>query len=103
MVDWIKTSAQVQAEALETLKAKICAAIDERIEAEARLLGSRSAAHLASYANSSVEAWRNEALVFIAWRDACWLAALELLAQAEGSGDVPSVEDVLAQLPEWGE
>ena len=44
--------------------------------------------------------WAAEAQAFVAWRDAVWQAALGLLADAQASGDVPSVEDALAALPE---
>ena len=99
----ITTAEQLQAEAVERRKAAITSAIDAHIDAQAKALHYNSAAHLAGYTGSTVAEWAAEAQAFVAWRDACWLAALALLAQAEGSGDVPSVEDVLAALPEWTE
>ena len=103
MAEWIKTAAQVQAGELAAQKVAASQAIDAHIDAQARALKYNSAAHLAGYTGSTVAEWAAEAQAFVAWRDACWLAALALLAQAEGSGDVPSVEDVLAALPEWTE
>lgn len=99
----IETAEDIAAQALNEVKNRITSAIVAHIEAEARDLHYNSAAHLAGYATSTVEAWRNEALVFIAWRDACWVKALELLADAETTGVMPTVDGVLAQLPEWGE
>lgn len=94
--DW--QSAPVPPEEAEGFFAR---AIDAHIEAQARALRYNSAAHLAGYASSTVPAWAAEAAAFIAWRDACWIAALALLAQATTSGEVPTLEDVLAALPEW--
>ena len=99
----IKTAEDLQAEALAQHKAAASQAIDAHIDAQARALQYNSAAHLAGYTGSTVAEWAAEAEAFVAWRDACWLAALALLAQAEDSGDVPGVEDVLAALPEWGD
>ena len=97
----IRTAEQVAAEAIAAHKARCVAAIDDFVETQARALEYNSAAHLAGYATSTVAQWAAEAQAFVAWRDACWIAALTLLAQAEGGGDVPSVDDVLAALPEW--
>ena len=84
-------------------KADFAADIDARIEAQARALQYNGAAHLAGYTGSTVAEWAAEAQAFVAWRDAVWQAAIAMLADAEASGEAPSVEDVLAALPEWGE
>jgi hypothetical protein len=97
----IRSAEDLQAEALAQHKARVTQAIDAHIDAQAKALQYNSAAHIAGYTGSTVAAWAAEAQAFVSWRDACWLAALALLAQAEGSGDVPSVDDVLAALPEW--
>src|SRR5690606_11463257 len=39
----------------------------------------------ASYANSTNETWKQEALDFIAWRDACWQYAIDIQAQIEAN------------------
>jgi len=65
-----------------------------------------SGATLASYVNSTIEQWANEAQAFVAWRDAVWLYALAELDKVQnGERDQPSVEDFLAELPalEWPE
>ena len=97
----IKTPADLQAEAQARAKASITRAIDARVEAQAKALHYNSAAHLASYAASSVPEWAAEAQAFVAWRDTVWLAVIDMLADAEASGEQPGVEDVLAALPEW--
>ena len=103
-IDWgqVITAEAKQADAVAAHKTRVTRAIDVHIDAQARALQYNSAAHLAGYATSTVAEWAAEAQAFVAWRDACWLAALALLAQAEGGGEAPSVEDVLAALPEWG-
>ena len=103
-IDWgaVQTAEEKAQAALNAYKTRVTRAIDAHIDAQARALQYNSAAHLAGYTGSTVAEWAAEAQAFVAWRDTCWLAALALLAQAEGGGDVPSVEDVLAALPEWG-
>ena len=97
----IKTPDQLQAEALARAKVSITRAIDSHVEAQAHALQYNGAAHLASYAASTVPEWAAEAQAFVAWRDSVWQAAIDMLADAEASGEAPSVEDVLAALPEW--
>ena len=84
-------------------EAEIAAAIDAHVEAQSRALGYNSAAACAGYVNSTVEAWAEDARAFIAWRDAVWTTAFALQRQHEESGTVPTLEDVLAALPEWSE
>jgi hypothetical protein len=97
----IKTAAERQAEALTAQQAAITRAIDGHIEARARALNYNSAAHLATYVNSTVPQWSAEAQAFIAWRDACWIAALQMLAEAQQTGIIPTAAQAIASLPEW--
>ena len=97
------SQAEFEALLLAAHKRHVSAAIDRHIEAQARAMQYNGAAHLASYVASGVAEWAAEAQAFVAWRDAVWQAALGLLADAQTSGDVPSVEDALAALPEWSE
>lgn len=85
----------------EEAQAQLARAIDAHVEAQARALQYNSAAHLASYAASTVPEWAAEAQAFVAWRDQVWLAAMGMLAQAQETGEGPSVEEVIAALPEW--
>ena len=103
MLDHIKSAAEVQAEAADAHKRRVTRAIDEHVEAQAHALQYNGAAHLASYVASSVPEWQAEAQAFVAWREACWIAALDMLADAEASGEAPSVEDVIAALPKWSD
>jgi hypothetical protein len=61
---------------------------------------------LASYANSTIAAWREQALTFVAWRDAVWAYAYGELAKVQGGiRPQPTVEAILAELPaiQWPE
>ena len=88
-------------EAVESSPEVLRAAIDRHVEDQAHALEYNSAAHLAGYATSTVTEWQAEAQAFVAWRDSVWQAAIAMLADAEASGEVPSVEDVIAALPKW--
>jgi hypothetical protein len=102
MPDHIKTAAQVQAEALALHKARVTAAVDAHVEAQARALHYSSAAQLTSYVASTNPEWAAEASRFVGWRDLVWAAAIAAEQDAVQTGVVPSVEDVIASLPEWG-
>ena len=101
MLDYIKSAAEVRAEAADAHKRRVTRAIDRHVEDQAHALEYNSAAHLAGYATSTVTEWQAEAQKFVQWRDDVWQAAIAMLADAEASGEAPSVEDVLAALPEW--
>jgi hypothetical protein len=98
----IRTAEERRAKALAAARERIAAAVDARVEAQARALGYSSAAHLASYVASTVPAWAAEARAFIEWRDAVWRAAIELQAQALAAREIPQLDDILAALPAWG-
>jgi hypothetical protein len=98
----IKRAAEVAAEALAAHRASIASAVDTRIDEQARALGYNSAAHIAGYVNSTVPQWAAEAQAFIAWRDAVWLAVFAIEYDAVQTGEAPTLDAVLAALPEWG-
>ena len=76
--------------------------IQAMIDAKASERQYDSGAALASYVNSTVELWATEAQAFVAWRDAVWIFALAELDKVQaGERDQPSVEDFLAELPEF--
>lgn len=55
---------------------------------------------LASYANSTIPAWADQASAFVAWRDQVWQYAYSELARVQaGQRPQPSVDDFLAELP----
>lgn len=73
----------------EEIQAVFVSAIDAHVEAQARSWSYNGAAHLASYVTSTVPAWAAEAQAFVAWRDAVWVSALQLLAQVQAGEVAP--------------
>lgn len=52
-----------------------------------------------SYTNSSVLQWKNEANVYNAWRDSCWLIINPIIDELQPSDPVPTVDEIVSQLP----
>ena len=100
---WVVSSATAgeKAERVQRHMADVTRAVDEHVEARARALEYNGAAHLAGYVTSTVAEWAAEAQAFVAWRDLVWQAAIAAQDSAEASGEIPSVADVIASLPEW--
>ena len=77
-------------------------AVDAHVEATAKGKGYNSAAHCASYAASTVDAWAAEAAAFIAWRDAVWLAVFAGMADPPEDLSPASVVEALPSI-QWPE
>lgn len=97
----IKTPADLQGEAVAALKDEITQAIDQYVENQALVLQYNSSAHLASYVSSTNLSWATEAQTFVTWRDEVWTVALGILSDAQQTGQLPTVYDAIAALPEW--
>lgn len=76
-------------------------AVDDHVEAVARARGYNNAATLASYVNSTVAAWAEEAGAFIPWRDAAWVHTFTRLEGVlQGAQEPPaSPAALVAELP----
>lgn len=75
-------------------------AIEAHVDAIARQRDYSSAVSCASYANSTIIAWADEAAAFIEWRDAVWAYAFtELAAAQNGQRVAPTITGFLAELP----
>jgi hypothetical protein len=102
-IDFTKAvTAEAKAAAAQAALLTACQrAVDAHVEAAAKAKGYNSAAHMASYVASTVEAWADEATAFVAWRDAVWLATIDMLTQIKaGKMDPPDTPaDVIARLP----
>lgn len=57
------------------------------------------ALHCVSYGFSTNITWKAEADAFIAWRDAVYESALQILQDIENGAPVPTEQEFLAQLP----
>lgn len=77
-------------------------AVDAHVEATAKGRGYNSAAHCASYAASTVEAWAAEAAAFIAWRDDVWLAVFQGMGKPHQDAKPAAVVEALPQI-KWPE
>lgn len=74
--------------------------LQELIEAQAKSKNYDSSLSCASYANSQNLQWKAEADAFIAWRDAVWAYAYNLFEVAQQGGNIPSVDEVMQNLPQ---
>ena len=63
-------------------------AVEEYIEATARSRGYSNAAILAGYVYSKIPNWKNEAEIFIAWRDSIWVSVFEILDKAKNEESI---------------
>lgn len=78
----------------------LSAFVQTHINQAAQERGYTDALHCATYANSTILAWQAEGLAFVAWRDAVWLTAIEIMqACQQGERDVPLPGELMAELP----
>jgi hypothetical protein len=76
-------------------------AIQSMIDDAARSRRYKHGDAFASYFNSTVGPWKDEAAVFIAWRDNVWQYAYSELSKVqEGEREQPTIEAFLLELPE---
>lgn len=75
--------------------ADVEAGLQRFVDSTARQRGYRSGDACASYALSTVQQWKDEALAFISWRDSVWLAAFSLSPE----DDIESVHQVVSTMP----
>lgn len=76
------------------------AAIQTFIDDTARNHRYDSGATLASYVNSTVPQWAEEAKSFVLWRDSVWTYSLQELDRVrEGERQQPRIDEFLAELP----
>ncbi|MCO6386251.1 hypothetical protein [Aliihoeflea sp. 40Bstr573] len=78
-------------------------AIQRHVDATAQSRSYDNGNSLASYKDSTIAQWSDEAVAFIAWRDQVWLYAYaELDKVMAGEREQPSVEDFVRELPAIG-
>lgn len=101
-----KAQAWQVADAPQPTQADYRQAIQAHLDAEAQTRSYDSAQSAASYASSTNTVWKAEAEAVIAWRDAVWVYAYAELAKVQaGERERPSVEELIAELPDivWPE
>lgn len=75
-------------------------AVQAHVDAVARGRGYDGGHACATYAASTVPLWAAEGAVFVAWRDAVWVAVLARMESvAAGHEAAPNIADLIADLP----
>lgn len=84
----------------EEVKNAIVVAVQELLDSTAQSRGYDNGFTCASYYNSSVSTFRDEAHAYVEWRDKVWQTCYALL-DSYLAGDIPrpTVEDVMSKLP----
>ena len=97
----MKTEEEKQKEIAEQRFKDIQTAVQAVLDGKAKEKNYDNGFAVASYALSTNDTFRSEAGKFIAWRDAVWAKCYQILdAYKAGEIEMPSVENVLAVLPE---
>ena len=74
-------------------------AIQEHLDRKSFERGYSGSISLVSYSNSTNETWKAEAESFIAWRDAVYAYALEVLNGVQQGGQPPELNDFMSGMP----
>ena len=97
----MKTEEEKQKELAEQRFKDIQTAVQAVLDGKAKEKNYDDGFAVASYALSTNDTFRSDAAKFIAWRDAVWARCYQILdAYKAGEIEMPSVENVLAVLPE---
>ena len=97
----MKTEEEKQKEFAEQRFKDIQTAVQAVLNGKAKEKNYDDGFAVASYALSTNDTFRSDAAKFIAWRDAVWARCYQILdAYKAGEIEMPSVENVLAVLPE---
>lgn len=102
------TAAEVQAHrnpppSAEQLQAAFTAAIQQRLDAFAQTRGYDGILSACTYATSAVPKFQAEGQTCVDVRDATWTTAYAILADVQAGGPMPTMDQVMAELPalEW--
>ena len=97
----MKTEEQIQQELAKKRFTDIQTAVQAVLDRKAKEKNYDNGFAVASYALSTNDTFRSDAGKFIAWRDAVWAKCYQILdAYKAGEIEMPSVENVIAVLPE---
>ncbi|HAT1744794.1 TPA: hypothetical protein I8Z16_003035 [Legionella pneumophila] len=90
----------IPSKTIDDIKQEFNSGIQVYLDSIAKTKFYESSLHCASYANSTNPTWKAEGEAFIAWRDAVWIKAYDLLEQYEqGQIELGSITDLINQLP----
>ena len=97
-----------QADALffvhSNIQTELTAAVQEFMDKTVRTRGYDGIMSACSYVESTDEVFKAEGEACVAWRDACWRYCYDVLALVKtGQRDIPTAEELIAELPalEW--
>lgn len=84
----------------EEIQAALTDAIQQHLDATARMHAYDGILSLCTYATSPSLRFAAEGQAGVEWRDACWLKGYEILAECQaGTRPVPTREELVAELP----
>jgi hypothetical protein len=84
----------------ESVSANIVEAIQNHLDGVAKTRNYDGILSLCTYASSSIPRFRAEGQAGVDWRDQCWAAAYQIMADVGlGLRTIPTVAEVLAELP----
>ena len=73
--------------------------IDTLLDSTANSRSYGSAVAVATYVSSTNDTWRNEAVAFVAWRDAVFNYALKVQKDVQEGMKIPSLDDFISGIP----
>jgi hypothetical protein len=83
----------------EEILASYQTAIQAALDSKAREKMYNDSISIATYINSTNASWKAEATAFLAWRDAVYVYAVNILTQVQNGGAQPALSDFIAALP----
>ena len=98
----VKSAAVLQEEFLASTKSRLTSAIQSMLDDKAKERNYDSILSLCSYATSPTAKFSDEGQAGVSWRDEVWAKGYAILADVEsGSRAIPTVDELLAELPDF--
>jgi hypothetical protein len=98
----VKSAAVLQEEFLASTKSRLTSAIQSMLDETAKERGYDSILSLCTYATSPTAKFSDEGQAGVSWRDEVWAKGYAILADVEsGSRAIPTVDELLAELPDF--
>jgi len=92
----------LQEEFLASTKSRLISAIQSMLDDKAKERGYDSILSLCTYATSPTAKFSDEGQAGVSWRDEVWAKGYAILADVEsGSRAIPTVDELLAELPNF--